>query len=81
MHLAAIELNPELITAGLSLLWGLFSSLRARDYRQASETLVDGIEYAARNETNPKKAVKMMAAGAIARTINKILREKNLRKE
>jgi|GEM_PF-3752948 len=71
--IASVPLTPETITAGLGLVAALIQTLRARNYKAAAETLVSGIETAAQLETDPKRAVKMQAAGAAAKVIDSIL--------
>jgi hypothetical protein len=74
--LAAIPITPETITAGLSILAALWQAWRARRYHDAASTLIDGIETAARYDNNPKHAVRMQAAAAVAKTIDGLLAAK-----
>ncbi len=74
MNIAAIALDLDTITAGLGLLTALWQSIRAKRYSDTASVLVEGIEEAARRETNPKHAVAIKATGAVASTINGLLR-------
>lgn len=76
---AAIEVTPELVTTGILLITNLFTALKNRNYKHALHSVVEAVEYAAVNETNPKRAVTMRTAGTVAgAVVDSVLRKRGL---
>lgn len=61
--------NPEVWVLGISLLSNLWQAFRTRNTKAALETVIDGIEHAARYDNNPKKAVKLSLASRSAKAV------------
>jgi hypothetical protein len=52
-----MQITPEIVTTGILLLTNLFTYIREKNTKAALETVVDGVEVAARLRTDPKTAV------------------------
>ena len=74
-----MEITPEIIIAGLSVLGNLIQFLREKDTRKALETVADGVEMAATLEMNPKEAIDVQPwKPAARRALHGILKQKGL---
>jgi hypothetical protein len=79
--IAAIDLNVETISAGILLLGNIFQLFKQKRTTEALTAVIDGVEVAAKLETNPKTQIKLATVGTIAGSIiNAILRKKGYTK-
>jgi hypothetical protein len=67
--IAAIELNTEIITAGILMIGNIIQLFRQKRTTEALSAVIDGIEVAGKLETNPKTQVKINTAGTVAGAI------------
>lgn len=77
-----MQITPELVSTGLSVIFGIWQALNAKKYRAATGTLVDAIEQAAveNNARSVKNVVAIKAAAqATKATIDAVLERKGYR--
>lgn len=81
--LSAIDTSaPEIWALGISLIYNLWQAIAKRNTRAALETVIDGVEHAARYENDAKRAVQLKAGSSVAKTvIDSVLVKKGYKKK
>lgn len=70
-------MDPATIITGVSLLWSIFQTVKKKQYSQALDHVIEGVELAKNYGTNPKQEIAEQVAGTGSQAVlNNALRKK-----